>query len=167
MQKQLFVRSGSRYRPAKSGEILDAAAFAEARKAEIEGVQLDGPKDGAEHLIPQCRHLPFEVLTVAFLTPGLRIIGVERMFRGTIDSSPIHIREIAREVIERNASAIIVAHNHPSGSSEPSPADLRTTKILVAAMALIETQVLDHVIVSATDYFSFAQRGMMPEVRGL
>lgn len=163
MQKQLFVRSGNKYRPAKGVEILDAAAFAEARKVEIEGTFMPGPEGAAEFICRQIRHLPYEAMTVIFLNGSLNTIGVERIFRGSVDTSPVFVREIAREVIERNATAIILAHNHPSGVARPSKADVRTTRIVVMAMAIFETQVLDHVIVGATDYFSFALSGIMPE----
>lgn len=159
MQKQLFVRSGSRYRPAKGVEILDAAAYTEAAKIEIEGVYLGGPQDAAEFFVRQMRHLPYEVMTAIFMTPQNRVIGAGRVFRGSIDSSPVFVREVAREALSREAAAVVVGHNHPSGIARPSDADLRTTRIMVAALALLEIQMLDHVIVGREGTYSFAMHG--------
>ena len=87
-----------------------------------------------------------------------RVLGVECMFKGTIDSASIHPREVVRAALEHNAAAVIFAHNHPSGVAEPSQADHRITDKLKDAMSLIDVRVLDHFVIG-DDVVSFAERG--------
>jgi len=100
-----------------------------------------------------------EVLSVAFLTTRHRVICVEDMFAGTIDAAEVHPREICKRALELNASAILMAHNHPSGSLEPSAADRALTARLKQSLALLDIRLLDHFVVSADGYTSMAARG--------
>jgi hypothetical protein len=81
--------------------------------------------------------------------------------QGTIDGASVHPREVIRRVIETNAAAVIFAHNHPSGVTEPSQADLRITQRLKDALALIDVRVLDHLIVGEGEANSLAERGLL------
>ncbi|GAB6042264.1 JAB domain-containing protein [Endothiovibrio diazotrophicus] len=103
---------------------------------------------------------PYEVFAVVFLDNQHRVIAFEEMFRGTIDGITVHAREIARSALEHNASAVILAHNHPAGRVDPSRADLALTERLRRSLALIEVRVLDHFIVGET-VFSFAENGLL------
>ena len=102
-----------------------------------------------------------ERFAVLFLTNQYRLISFQRLFRGTINSSQVHIRVIARKALELNAAALILAHNHPSGIAEPSSADQRITTSIKKAMELFDVKVLDHFIVSPDESCSFAMRGML------
>jgi DNA repair protein RadC len=83
------------------------------------------------------------------------------MFRGTIDGASVHPREVVKEALKRNAAAVILSHNHPSGVAEPSQADEIITTRLRDALALVEIRVLDHLIVAGGETMSFAEKGLM------
>ena len=89
-----------------------------------------------------------------------RLIEFRELFFGTIDAAPVYPREVVKLVLEHNAGAVIFAHNHPSGVSEPSEADKRITRRLTDALAVIDVKVLDHIVVGETAV-SFAERGLL------
>jgi DNA repair protein RadC len=93
------------------------------------------------------------------LGPKKDLIASKMLFRGTVDSCAVHPRDIFRFACSVNASAILVAHNHPSGELIPSMEDLRFTRQLVRASALMEIPVIDHVIVSKKGFVSLRQDG--------
>jgi DNA repair protein RadC len=161
MQKSLFVRSGSRYRLAKGVEIMEAASFVEARRFETSRVDLSLPTLANQFLIGQLRHSPIEFFCVLYLDVRFRLISFEKMSRGTIDNASVHPREVVREVLEREATAIIISHNHPSGYAVPSYADREMTERLQGALALIDVRLLDHIIVGGTECYSFADNGLL------
>lgn len=92
--------------------------------------------------------LPHEVFMTLWLDSGNRMIAADEIFRGTLGSTSVHPREIVKQALARNAAAVIFAHNHPSGRSEPSSADVSLTKALKDALALVDVRVLDHFIVA-------------------
>lgn len=104
--------------------------------------------------------LGHEVFTVMFLDTQHRLLSIDDMFRGTIDSSSVYSREVVKRAIEVGAGAVIFAHNHPSGIAEPSQADKKITDRLKEALGLFEIRVLDHLIVGET-VVSFAERGLI------
>ena len=80
------------------------------------------------------------------------------MFRGTIDGASVYPREVVKAALRRNAAAVILAHNHPSGVAEPSQADRAITRRLTDALGLVDIRVLDHIVVGAGNTVSFAER---------
>ena len=102
-----------------------------------------------------------EVFACLWLDNRNRVINFNKVFRGTIDVCSVHSREIVKNAMKHNAAAVILAHNHPSGVSEPSAADRRITERLINALALIYVRVLDHFIVSGSDSYSFAESGLL------
>ena len=102
-----------------------------------------------------------EHFCVFFLNTQNQIVGREIVSIGTLNASLIHPRETFRTAIIKNCSAVIVAHNHPSGGLEPSAEDLHVTKRLVDAGCLLGIEVLDHVIVTAQSHASFKERGLI------
>ena len=90
-----------------------------------------------------------------------RVIEIEDMFRGTIDGSSVHPREVVKSALLHNAAAVIFAHNHPSGVAEPSRADQSITERLKKALALVDIRVLDHIVISSAETVSFAERGLL------
>jgi DNA repair protein RadC len=122
---------------------------------------LGGPDDSRRYLQAQLERHPYEVFAVLFLDNRHRVIAFEELFRGTIDGAQVHPREVVRRALHHNAAALILAHNHPSGVSEPSAADLRITRRLSEALALIEVRVLDHLVVGHGEATSFAERGLL------
>lgn len=102
-----------------------------------------------------------EIFCCLFLDTQHRLIAFKEMFAGTIDSAYVYPREVIKKALECNAAAIIFAHNHPSGVCEPSDADLKITRKLKDGLALVDIRVLDHIIISGWQSYSFAQNGIM------
>jgi len=105
--------------------------------------------------------LPHEVFSVLFLDAQHQLLAFEEMFRGTLAQTSVHPREVVKRALGLNASAVILAHNHPSGAPEPSRADEALTQVLKSALALIEVRVLDHLVVARGGVVSLAERGLM------
>jgi DNA repair protein RadC len=153
----LCIRVGNDYRPATRDEILDAAATYIVD--ENRGNSLNSPRDSIGFFRSLCAGRAYETFAAAFLDTQCRIIKVEALFKGTIDSANVYPREVVRRSLELDAAAVIFAHNHPSGIAQPSEADRAITVKLRRALELVEIRMLDHVIVTATSYFSLAERG--------
>ena len=107
------------------------------------------------------RDLQHEVFCCVYLDNRNRVIAFEELFRGTIDGASVHPREVVKEALSRNAAAVILAHNHPSGVAEPSVADQMVTQRLKEALALIEVRLLDHLVIGDGVCESFAERGLL------
>lgn len=102
-----------------------------------------------------------EVFTCLFLDSQHRLLRCDDLFSGTLDGAAVYPREVAVRVLRYRAAAVILAHNHPSGVSEPSLADRRITERLREALALLDVRVLDHVIVGRGSCYSFAEAGLI------
>ena len=120
---------------------------------------LDDPRASADWLRVHCASMVAEVFGVIFLDNKHRILSTRELFRGTIDGCSVSPREVVRAVLECNAAAVILWHNHPSGSAEPSGADVAITQTLKQALDLIGCRVLDHLIAGET-VTSLSQRGL-------
>ncbi|MDB6046142.1 MAG: repair protein RadC [Gammaproteobacteria bacterium] len=125
------------------------------------GPALAGPDATRNFLLAQLRDRPYEVFCCLYLDNRHRLIAFEELFRGTIDGANVHTREVLRQTLLHNASALILAHNHPSGIMEPSPADEFITRRLKDALALMDVRVLDHFIVGDGSCFSFSEHGLL------
>lgn len=149
--------------PAKRARV--GAALELARRSLLEELyqrpSLTSPRDSGHYLSASLRHLPYEVFGCLYLDNRHRVLGFEELFRGTVDGASVHAREVVRACLRYNASAVILAHNHPSGIADPSPADLAITQQLKAALELIDVRVLDHLVVGAGEPVSMAARGML------
>lgn len=113
------------------------------------------------YLQAQLRGEPREVFAALYLDNRHRLIRYEPLFFGTIDSAAVYPREIARRALELNSAALIVAHNHPSGVAEPSDADVRITRRISDALALLDIRLLDHCVVAGAEVVSLAERGQL------
>ena len=102
-----------------------------------------------------------EVFIVLILDAQHRVIEAEELFRGTLTQTSVYPREVVKRTLRFNASAVIFAHNHPSGVAEPSSADELLTRSLKQSLALVDVQVLHHFIVAGTASISFAERGLI------
>ena len=102
-----------------------------------------------------------EVFACLFLDARHHLIRFEVLFQGTLDSATVHPREVVKMALRLNAGAVILAHNHPSGVSEPSQADRVLTRRMADALALIEVRVLDHLVMGEENGVSFAERGWL------
>ncbi|EGQ2070143.1 DNA repair protein RadC [Escherichia coli] len=102
-----------------------------------------------------------EAFTVLWLDNQHRLIADDMLFLGTINSISVHPREVVKAGLKHNAAAAVLAHNHPSGHSEPSGADRRITERLKQALDLVDIRLLDHLVVGGMDIVSFAERGWL------
>lgn len=142
-------------------DILHAAEGILEHKLMRSGEALTDPAASARYLKARLAAYPYEVFACLFLDNRHRVIAFEELFRGSIDGCSVHPREVIRGCIKHNAAAIIFAHNHPSGVSEPSAADRAITQRLKEALDFIDVRVLDHLVVGAGEPTSLAQRGWM------
>lgn len=125
------------------------------------GTVLSSPDAVKAYLRLQLGGEPVEHFAVIFLNSQHRSIAFERMFTGTLTQTSVYPREIVVAALRHNAAAVILAHNHPSGSVEPSHADKALTYTLKEALRLIDVRVLDHIIVGPGAELSMAERGLL------
>ena len=104
---------------------------------------------------------PNEILAVVFLNSQHQVLAFEPLFKGTVDQTPVYPRVLVQRALALNASALILAHQHPSGKTEPSAADRAITERLTSALATIDVRVLDHFIVGKGSPYSFAEAGLL------
>ena len=108
-------------------------------------------------MLPTLQNLPYEECWVLFLNGKSRLIGKEKISSGSLEKTVIDTRRILRRAIEKQSRHVILVHNHPDGSAQPSEADIRQTDILRKALSAVEITLLDHVIVTNDNFFSFSQ----------
>jgi DNA repair protein RadC len=141
------------------------AAFELARRIQSEPFSdrttVSTPAILAQLLIPRMRHLRTESFRVVLLNSANQVIRDVCVSDGSLNAVLIHPREVFRLAIAENAASIIVAHNHPSGNTEPSQEDIAITKQLVEAGRIVDIRVLDHLIIAGNTYTSFVERGLL------
>ena len=125
------------------------------------GPPLANPMATRDYLRAQLRDRDHEVFCCLFLDNRHRVLAFDEVFRGTIDGASVHPRDVVKLALARNAAAVILAHNHPSGVAEPSQADEMITGRLRDALALVDIRVLDHIVVGDAVCVSFAERGLI------
>jgi len=117
---------------------------------------------GAGNLfVARLANLKNEQFHVAFLDSRHRIIAIDAMFQGSIDSTQISIRTVIKEALRHNAAALILAHNHPSGVTEPSLSDRHLTAEIKRAVGMVDIRLLDHIVVGGMRYVSMAEMGLI------
>lgn len=148
-----------------AGFVQLQAVLEMARRHLLETLQRDtvlgNPADVRHYLKARLRDHAREVFLCLFLDTRHRVICCEELFQGTIDASSVYPREVVRRALSLNAAALIFAHNHPSGITEPSQADQRITLRLRDALSLVDIPVLDHLIVGDGPVLSMAERGLL------
>jgi DNA repair protein RadC len=149
--------------PARAARLQAALELARRHYAAVlrERPALHSPDAARRFLVAQLRDRPYEVFCCLYLDNRHRLIAFAELFRGTIDGASVHPREVVREGLARNAAAVIVAHNHPSGVAEPSQADELITRRLRDTLALVDMRLLDHLIVAGPATVSLAERGLL------
>lgn len=120
-----------------------------------------GPQDVANLLMGEMYHLDREHFKVILLNTKHRVIKLETVSIGTLNTSMVHPRELFKSAIRHSAAAVILVHNHPSGITEPSREDIDITKRLVDAGSLLGIEVLDHIIIGDGDYASLKEKGLL------
>ena len=123
--------------------------------------KITSPHDVVGLLMDEMQYLKQECFKIIMLDTKNKVIKVEEITRGTLNSSLVHPREVFVKAIKQHAAAIILAHNHPSGDTEPSAEDKSITRRLVEAGELIGISVLDHIIIGRGTYLSFKQEKLL------
>jgi DNA repair protein RadC len=121
---------------------------------------INSPKDAADLVQYQMSALEQEELWVLLLNTRNRVLRIVPIYRGSVNSSQVRVGELFKDAIRRNAAAIIVVHNHPSGDPTPSPDDVAITRAVVEAGKLLEIQVLDHLVIGHGRFISLKERGL-------
>lgn len=149
--------------PAKSGQLLAVLELSRRYLDErlARGKPLESPDMTERYLKSALRDHPHEVFAGLFLDTRHRVIAYEELFHGTIDGATVYPRVVAEKALGHGAAAVIVAHNHPSGVSEPSLADQAITRRLKESLALLDIRLLDHFVVGDGSPVSMASRGML------
>jgi DNA repair protein RadC len=149
--------------PAKQSELMAVVELARRALAqELKARPLfDSPQAVGQYLQLQLGHKPHEVFAVMFLDSQHRLLALEEMFRGTLSQTSVYPREVVLRALHHHAAAVVLAHNHPSGTAEPSRADESLTQTLKAALALVDVRVLDHLVVTAHGWRSMAEMGLV------
>ena len=149
--------------PAKRAELMAVVELARRALAEqmMQKPILDRPTTMKDFVRLQIGSKEYESVLVLFLDAKQKLISFEEMFRGSLTSTSVYPREVALRALYHHASAIVLAHNHPSGDVSPSTADVSLTSKMRAAMALLDVVVLDHVIAGPDQVLSMAEQGML------
>jgi DNA repair protein RadC len=149
--------------PAKQAELL--AVFELARRALSQRLKereaFHTPGAVKQYLQLQLAHKNHEVFAVLFLDHQNRMLAMEELFRGTLSQTSVYPREVVLRALHHQAAAVVLSHNHPSGSVQPSRADEHLTQTLKASLALVDVRVLDHIIVGQGQALSMAEQGLM------
>ncbi|WP_109482463.1 DNA repair protein RadC [Paraburkholderia sp. C35] len=147
--------------PAKRAQLL--AIMEMARRALAEKIRerplIDSPEAVKDYLRLLIGSRPYEVFICLFLDTRHRLIRTEENSRGSLTRMAVYPREIVRRALSLNAASLIVAHNHPSGAVKPSTSDCQLTRVLRDTLALIDVQLIDHLVIGANETFSFASAG--------
>jgi DNA repair protein RadC len=149
--------------PAKTAKLLAVLELSRRYLDEMlmRGDPLESPDVTEQYLKTALRDCSNEVFACLFLDTRHRVIAFEELFHGTIDGATVYPRVVAEKALRHGAAALIVAHNHPSGVSEPSLADQAITRRLKDALALLDIRLLDHFIVGEGTPVSMAARGLL------
>jgi DNA repair protein RadC len=161
MTRKFLICDGEAVREASPDELLRGAAALISQRFRRGTPVLESPDLTRQYLRHQIGALPYEVFGLLLLDTRNRLIRTETLFRGTLDGASVHPREVARVVLEANAAAVILFHNHPSGVAEPSVADELITQRLRETLSLLDVRVLDHLIIGEGREYSFAETGRL------
>lgn len=156
----LAARHGGRYVKLSDDAVI-AVALRLASKRMILTDPINEPSAAREYLQLRFGRLEHEVFSCLYLDARNRVIACVELFRGTVDGSMVHPREVVKQALAHNAAAVILVHNHPTGVAEPTLQDRLITRRLKEALALIDTRVVDHLVVGGTTIESMAERGLL------
>lgn len=149
--------------PAKCAELI--AVMELARRALAQQLRqrqaFDSPDAVKGYVQMHLAHKGHEVFAVLFLDSQHRLLALEEMFRGTLTQTSVYPREVVLRALHHHAAAVVLAHNHPSGSVQPSRADEALTQTLKSTLALVDVRVLDHIIVAPGCALSMAEQGLV------
>lgn len=151
--------------PAKAAQLMAVLELARrALKDDLRSRDLLGsPGAVRDWLRLKLAALSYEVFGALWLDSQNRLIEYDELFRGTLMQTSVYPREVVKQALSRNAAAVVLVHNHPSGVAEPSRADELLTRSLREALALVDVKLVDHIVVAGLGPpLSFAERGLLP-----
>lgn len=119
------------------------------------------PKDGADYVMEDLRHLSQEHFVALYLNTKNQVIHQQTVFIGSLNASIVHPREVFKEALKRSAASLVCFHNHPSGDPTPSREDIEVTKRLVDCGIMLGIEVLDHIIIGDKKYVSLKEKGLV------
>ena len=147
--------------PAKAAQLHAAIELGRRLHAATDAPRrISTPAQAAALLGPEMSLLEQEHLRVVLLSARHDVLGVHEIYKGSVSGSVVRVAEVFREAVRRNGSAILLAHNHPSGDPSPSADDIRITRRIVAAGRLLDIDVVDHVILARRGWVSLRERGL-------
>ena len=146
---------------AVSDEFVISTALKLLAQRVAKGSLLSSPNAVKNYLRLRFADLQHEVFCLLYVDKRNRLIACEDLFRGTIDGATVHPREVVKAALRHNAAGVLIAHNHPSGVAEPSQADELITRRLKTALDYVDIRVIDHLVVSAGEAVSMAERGTL------
>ena len=166
MSSSKRVANDASSKPVRYAKIQDDPLIREAigvleKRIFKRGAKLTSPAGVREYLHLKLAGEALEVFAVVFLDARHRVIAYEPMFHGTIDGAAVYPRAVLKRAMEHNCAAVILAHNHPSGETEPSHADRTITSRLKAVLEMVDVRVLDHFVIGEGKPFSFAEAGWL------
>ena len=149
--------------PAKRAELVAVLELARRAMAQqLKARTVFASPDAVKHYLQlHLANKDHEVFAVLFLDVQNRLLALKEMFQGTLTQTSVYPREVVLHALKYQAAAVVLAHNHPSGTVQPSRADEALTQTLKTALALIDVRVLDHIIVAPGDALSMAERGLL------
>jgi DNA repair protein RadC len=149
--------------PAKRSELIAVLELARRAVSEqLRAREVFGSPDAVKNFLQlHLARRAHEVFAALFLDAQNRLIAMEELFRGTLTQTSVYPREVVLKSLQHHAAAVVLAHNHPSGTVQPSRADEALTQTLKAALALVDVRVLDHVIVAPGQALSMAEKGLI------
>ncbi len=140
-------------------KLVKAVADRYLNKKVVGKTVINNSQELSDFLTHSMRGKSQECFKAVFLDAKNRVIAVDTLFRGTLTASAVYPREVVKAALEKNAAALIFAHNHPSGDPQPSPEDMAVTRQLVFACRVVGATVHEHIIIGDNRYFSFADQG--------
>lgn len=148
---------------AKASQIIAAVELGKriALTTKVNNYKIKSPEDVSNLLMEEMRYLNKEVFNILLLNTKHNVIAIENISVGSLNASIVHPREVFNRAIKRSSSAIILAHNHPSGDPKPSGEDISITKRLIEAGTIIGINVLDHIIIGDGVYFSMKEQELI------
>lgn len=160
-RRALYVRDERGQFVPAGGEEIVAGAKAYLRSRVRRGIPLTSPQVVRDFLMIHLAERDCEYFCLLLLDTRHRLLKFVELFRGTIDRASVHVREVVKTVIEAQAAAVVLVHNHPSQVTDISAADELITRRLKEALGLIEVRIIDHLLVAGSEVVSFVERGLL------
>lgn len=147
--------------PAKAAQLLAAIELGKRIALADKDIQrtIHGPQDVYDELVFDMLALDQEELRVLIMDTRNHILEIETIYKGSVNSSQVRIAEVFKGAIKKNATSIIIVHNHPSGDPSPSPEDIALTRAIIQAGKLLDIDVLDHIVIGHKLFVSMKEKG--------